>query len=397
MMEKLAFTTCFKRSFKPKTTRTIMTQGLIIALVGISIAILLAGNLYSPEPTSSDPSDTEAPVTGHAWLYFAVLAAVAGAFYMAGSAFSGMAVAGFNIGYIIWITGVMYFVTGFQIIGPEELAGLQFWGKPTIVVTGSPVIVLPGLFKIDRFSRGTIQMELPDEPENIFRDEDVSLTPSDKVPPVRVTFAQGSDVANDPLNERITAEVSVFVRFRIEHFWSFFVRIGDFKEARKQLSDSVVSELQTELGKMTVAETFANKAKVDDMLDNLVRDKTKNWGIQLIDVRLKLIGLSHDLNKAISRVAQSVADKKSAVNTADANAYTLTKAGEGEANAIKAKLDAESESLKKRAEDLNVNGADVLGARVAEAMGTSASSKVILGADGLIDIGKMLAERFSKK
>lgn len=374
-----------------------MTQGLIIALVGISIAILLAGNLYSPEPTSSDPSDTEAPVTGHAWLYFAVLAAVAGAFYMAGSAFSGMAVAGFNIGYIIWITGVMYFVTGFQIIGPEELAGLQFWGKPTIVVTGSPVIVLPGLFKIDRFSRGTIQMELPDEPENIFRDEDVSLTPSDKVPPVRVTFAQGSDVANDPLNERITAEVSVFVRFRIEHFWSFFVRIGDFKEARKQLSDSVVSELQTELGKMTVAETFANKAKVDDMLDNLVRDKTKNWGIQLIDVRLKLIGLSHDLNKAISRVAQSVADKKSAVNTADANAYTLTKAGEGEANAIKAKLDAESESLKKRAEDLNVNGADVLGARVAEAMGTSASSKVILGADGLIDIGKMLAERFSKK
>jgi len=347
-------------------------------------------------PDLPDPADVEAPVTGHAWIYFVVLVLVGFVFYRIGAEFLEVTPGGFNLGYIIWAIGVFYFAAGFRIVGPDMLTGLQFLGIPTIVVTGSPIIILPGLFTAENFSRSTVQMELPDEPDKIFRREDEAPVPEGMVPPIRVTFAQGTGAIADPLNERITAEVSVFVRFRLRHFWSFFVRIGNFKEAQRQLSDSAVSELQSELGKLTVAETFAKKEAIDDKLDNLVREKTKNWGIELIDVRIKLIGLSHELNISIRKVAQSVADKKATINNADAKAYDLTKVGEGEAKAIEAKLNAETTSLKKRAEDLKVDGKNVLGARVAESIGTSPSSKIVLGVDGLVGAATKFAEHFAK-
>lgn len=336
----------------------------------------------------ADPTDAEAPVTGHTWLYFVILTIVGYAFYWIGVSYSISTVAGINFGYLIWIIGAWYFVAGFKAVDADTLVGLQFWGIPTIVVTGFPIIILPGLFKVFELPRGTQQMELPDEPQNIFRQEDVELVPEGKTPPIRITFAQGASPVTDPLDERITAEVPVFVRFRVRDFWSFVVRIGTLVEARKQLNDTFPAELQTELGHRTVAEALKDKRAIDNQLDNLLRKKTKNWGIEPIDAAMKPFVLSHSLNEAIRDVAKSVAQKKVTINAADAEAYQIERTGQAKGAAAKALLDGETEGLKKRAADLKVEGADVLAAQVGEAIGTSPSTKIVLGLKETMEAAK---------
>lgn len=344
--------------------------------------------------TTPDPHDAESKVVGHTWLYVVALAAlVAGIFYL-GQTFDG------HMRYVIWVAGTWYLASGFRVIGPEEYVGVQLLGKPTIVVTGGPLLVPPLLFTETHLPRRTQQMELPDEPERIFRNDHDQPVPDGMKPPIRVTFAQGtttgSGTNDDPLDQRLTVEVSPFVRFRIRDFWTFFVRIGDMNEARRQLSDLAISELQTELAQLTVAQALKEKSRIDKGLDNLIRKESEKWGIEIATVGLKPFGIPKRVNESIANVAKAVSDKRTTVIAADGKAYDLTKVGEGEANAIKLKLNAETEGLAKRATDLKVEGADVLGARVAEAIGTSPSSKIVLGADGLINAGKKFVESFTK-
>lgn len=345
-------------------------------------------------PTSSDPHDAESKVVGHTWLYLAALVALVAGFFYLGLAFEG------HMRYIIWVSGIWYLASGFRVIGPEEYVGVQLLGKPTIVVTGGPLIVPPLLFTETHLPRRTQQMELPDEPERIFRDDHDKAVPDGMIPPIRVTFAQGtasgSGATDDPLEQRLTAEVSPFVRFRIRDFWTFFVRIGDMQEARRQLSDLAISELQTRLAQLTVAQALKDKSNIDKELDNLIRTESEKWGIEIATVGLKLFGIPKRVNESIANVAKAVADKRKTVIDADAKSYELATVGEGEGKATKHKLDGETDGLVKRATDLKVAGADVLGARIAEAMGTSPSSKIILGADELIKAGKKFADSFTK-
>lgn len=309
----------------------------------------------------------------------------------------------YNVGLVILLCGLLYFAAGVRIVGPDNYAGVLVLGKPTIVVSGGIVIVLPLLYTLIMFTRGTIQMELPAEPENIFRDEDVQLVPFGKKPPIRITFANPpkddeSVDRTDPLEQRTTNEVSVFVRWKIKdkaRFWVFYVRIQSLDEAKRQLEDMSVSMLQEELSQMTPSKAFATLADTNNALDNLIRNRTVNWGIDLIDARIKLIGLSHGLNSSIDNIAKSKANKQSTVIEAEGKKEQLTLEGQGKANAVKSEIDARTDGMMRMAKELGITGADVLGAETARSIGNSPSSKVVIGTDGfkqLVGVGAAIAD-----
>ena len=74
--------------------------------------------------------------------------------------------------------------------------------------------------------------------------------------------------------------------------------------------------------------------------------------------------------------------------------------GQGAANAIKAELDARTDGMKKMAEDLKVDGKDIVGAETARKIGESPSTKIVLGTNGfseLISAGATIAKNFAQK
>jgi regulator of protease activity HflC (stomatin/prohibitin superfamily) len=359
-----------------------------------------------PAASSPDPVDVEAPITVHRWAYFASLAAAVALIWFFGSFFTDLTLTlgvEWNVGYIIWVLGLCFLLTQIRFVGPEDMLGIEVVGFPTIVVSGGPVIILPGLHELHLFPRSTIEMELPDEPENIFRNEDVEIVPPGLVPPVRITFtlAPRDDAnfnPNDPLNERITAEVPTFVRWRIRNFWDFYVRINTLTEARRQLADMVIARLQERLSQLTVAQALQQQEVINNELDNLVRKKTVNWGIELIDVRIKLIGFSHDLNRSIGGMAQAAANKRSTILEAEGTEQQLTLEGQGRANAVRTEIEARADGQKKMAQELGVTGASILAAETTRAIGESPSTKIVVGTAGikeLVGIGAAVTEAFT--
>lgn len=346
-------------------------------------------------------------------IYFLSLAALMALFFMSG--FLGLFVGNvsfagteWNLGLLVWTIGIVYFAAGFRVIDPENWAGVLVLGWPTIAISGKFVFTMPGISTLAVFTRGSIQIEIPTEPENIFRDEDNIPVPPGKKPPVRITFAQGTK-KEDPLEQRITAEVSAFARYRIEKPWDFYVRIAassniadgnPYTEANKQLEDMIVSLLQERLTKMTVARAYKTLDKTNDALDNHLREKTSHWGIVIIDVRIKTFGFGHDLNRAIQKVPESKANKQSTINNAEAEKQRLVLEGEGRGKAIQAELDGRGDGLKNMATKLGVEPREVLGAETARDIGNSPSTKIVVGTDGLkqlVGAGVAIAESAKKE
>lgn len=307
-----------------------------------------------------------------------------------------------NTGILIWVFGLLHFAAGVRIIGPNDFAAILVLGYPTIVVTGRLIVVPPGIFLLVLFTRQTTQNELPAEPDKIFRDEDKQAVPEGMKPPIRITFANPDpkDIKaktvdpSDPLEQRTTNEVSIFVRWRIIEPWDFYVNIGNIDEATRQLEDTSVRFLQEKLTKMTPSQAFKSLHEINEELDNLIRKKTDSWGIQLIDASIKLIGLSRSLNTSIQAIAQSKAAKQSAIITAEGEEQKLTLEGQGRANAVQAEIDARTKGMKKMAGDLDVDEELIVGAEMARAIGQSPSEKIIIGTQGfteLVGIGKAIA------
>lgn len=361
--------------------------------------------------SNADPADVEASVDVYPSVYFASIAIVVAIAGYPGLllsylnfSFLGM---DWNVGYILWAVELAVLIHLFQTTSPQYFTGILVLGVPTIVASGYPILVLPGLHKKVVMSRASEEMELPGEPEQIFRKEDVETVPEGMVPPIRITFAEGDPNDStidktDPLNRRTTNEVSLFTRWRIrkQKFWDFYVRIQDRDEAKRQLTDMGVGVLQEKLTLLTVAQTLRQLVPINNELDNLVRERTKNWGIEIIDYRIKLIGLSHNLNSAIQDIAKSEAERTSKVIDADAEEQKRTKEGQGAANALRAAIVARGTGMAAVAAALGVEGRDVLGAETARDIGQGPSNTFILGAPGVQELavlGAALAEKMQNK
>jgi regulator of protease activity HflC (stomatin/prohibitin superfamily) len=304
----------------------------------------------------------------------------------------------FSIGKLIWVSGTLHYIAGIRILNADIIGGILVFGKPTINnIIGGLWIVPPGIFKLPTFPLLTQEMEIPAEPQHIWRDE-VS-PPADRPevrPPFRVTFKEGTD-KGDPLQRRVTEEVSFFVRMRIENFFNFYVRIGSIAEAKHQLEDLGVSMLTEVLPNATLSEAITEAEKYSQSLADHLRDSVarSSWGVKIVTARVKQFLLSKSLNTAIQSMAESSAAKITTITNAEATKEKLTLEGQGVANAIKAELDARTDGMKRMASELGVEGKDVLGAETARAIGESPATKVVVGTDGfrqLAGVGVAIAE-----
>ncbi|OGC86502.1 hypothetical protein A2949_02640 [Candidatus Adlerbacteria bacterium RIFCSPLOWO2_01_FULL_54_21b] len=359
--------------------------------------------------TTTDSLDVEGPIGVYRSVYFVSIAVVILAGLYIGRLFTYASFdflwIEWNVGYIVWAVELAVLVHFIQTTSPQLFTGVLVLSVPTIVASGYPILVIPGLHKLVTFSRASVEMELPDEPEKIFRKEDVEAVPDKMVPPIRITFANAdqNDPAvdkTDPLQRRTTNEVSLFTRFRIRKFWDFYVRIQSLDEARRQLTDMGVGVLQEKLTTLTVGQTLAQLVPINSLLDDLVRERTERWGIEIIDYRIKLIGLSHTLNSAIQKIAESEAERTSKVIDANAEEQKRTKEGQGTANAVKAEILGRAEGLETMATKLGIAGKEVLGAETARAIGQGPSNTFIFGAVGITELaglGVALAAKMTDK
>ena len=200
------------------------------------------------------------------------------------------------------------------------------------------------------------------------------------------------------LSRRVTAEVSVVLRWRVikTKGIDYIVNIGDEKNLAKQAEDEMVGILQRLLPIMSVGQALQNIAWINAILKRKVEARTHDWGVEVNGAYLKQIQFHRDLNSAI-------ADRGEAFYEASADKERIVRKGEGDAAAAAALerevLEARAQGYKQIALTINVSGAEVQAAEVARNVGEGEGT-VVIGTDGfrdLVGIGKVLAQSNQKK
>lgn len=294
-----------------------------------------------------------------------------------------------NLGWGILSLEFLHFGLSFRTVGPTSLGAVLLFGRPLYQVK-SGLIYVPFIFcQLAKEDRTVITIQFPAEPEKVDKSGlDDRPVPLGFVKPIRVTTGSRDMISdefkarikvspeffNHPLNEMMTLEPSVVVRFQIRNddFISFLTNIGSRKKAVSAMRDTVDSVLNIEFPKRTPALIIMDKEIINrelkTMIEILVGEKEdpkdpdsfnpeESWGLNIINAQLPDVDLSKGINQSLRDIVASQLKKTADITKAEGDKKVKELAGEAEkkfetdkgagvANARLAFLQAEEKGLK---------------------------------------------------
>ncbi len=313
----------------------------------------------------------------------------------------------FMFGFVLFWMLILWIAFGLVIVKTGTVAAAFRLGKFVKVLRPGPHLIIPVIHKVEVFPTSTIQMELPDEPENIDRSDTPTL--GKKIPHrivhkgrrealyyVRSEYQQGSteypfdnsrlisdsgptglkkvsfkdlpddiqqaieaDSAHAPLTPEWPAVFEWNLRSDDELSIKTFIEnvtpqngYSRMEEVRRRADDVIVRIIQEELTSTTVGHAIymsrAFNQLFKDRLEELVGESAgkieKPWGIQIGQAFFKEPNLGKTVNQARSDAAAADSNKQAKIRDAETKKETLRLEGEGEAAAIRAKGEAERDA-----------------------------------------------------
>jgi membrane protease subunit HflC len=101
-------------------------------------------------------------------------------------------------------------------------------------------------------------------------------------------------------NDKKNLVIDNFCRWRVVEPLKFYLTVKNYNEAINRLDDIIYSEMRNELSKHTLAEIVSHNRQ--DIMNNvtlLTREKAKEYGIEIMDVRIKRADLPAQNEKAV--------------------------------------------------------------------------------------------------
>ncbi|BER92968.1 MAG: modulator of FtsH protease HflC [Candidatus Atribacteria bacterium] len=158
--------------------------------------------------------------------------------------------------------------------------------------------------------------------------------------------------------DKKTLVVDNYVRWRIENPLLFLQTVVSESEAVVRIDDLVYSELRTEIGKVDLIDVVATeRGEIMDTVTRRASQKAKNFGIEIVDVRIKRADLPKQNEEAVfermkaererqakqyrsegqeeATKIRAQADKERALIIAEAQKQAQIIKGEGEAQALR--------------------------------------------------------------
>ena len=333
--------------------------------------------------------------------------------------------------YIVYI-GLAYALISLSVIGPREIGTYAIFGKPISEVTSGLWFVPLGIAKIHRDTKNVIQMDLgtmSEKEETTYvserkkHEEDVTYIRGAQA--FRITFASrtSSDILdddrfdNDPLHDRLTCDPHIVVRFRIRHHPTFLTEIGSINAASIQIEDTARGIFQQEAAKRTPAQALKElevlSVAIKDAIEDLIGDPrteetqaqddgqqskvpqrhVRPWGIDLINIMVKTLGLPLRVNVSIADNNAEGFKKQQEITRSEGDRQALMNRGQGTANAREVFLKAEAAGLKEKVEALDRPGGELV-ART-EMLQTSlqnANYSILSGGGDLLSTAAQLKE-----
>jgi len=177
-----------------------------------------------------------------------------------------------------------------------------------------------------------------------------------KIPFIQnVVFIDRRILSLDPAPEEVIASdqkrliVDAYARFKIVDPLKFYISVGDERVARSRLATIINSRLRGVLGKQSLATLLSeDRSKQMDIIQNDVNAEALNFGIQIIDVRIKRADLPQANSEAIYKRMQTEREREAKEFRAKGAemAVTITSTADKEVTVLLANAKKQSEIMK---------------------------------------------------
>jgi len=257
-----------------------------------------------------------------------------------------------NLGWSILGFQIVYFALSIRKIDMSEFAAVLFIGRGLYIVSSGPALVPFGICELRRVTRKTIQAQFPGDPEIVDKTGANIVTPG-MIAPIRVTTGSWETISEvfktrlataqgDPINQRMTPEVSGIIRFRVSSLkcMDFLVNIGSIEEAIKQMRDLYESVLKIQFAKRTAPLIIADLEEMNrELTEKLIAmaEDTENknrasrdWGIEITSASIVDVDFGREINTRLKEVSAAKLYARRIVIDAEAQKQKRIFEGEGE-------------------------------------------------------------------
>ena len=177
-----------------------------------------------------------------------------------------------------------------------------------------------------------------------------------KIPFIQnVVFLDGRILNLDAPPEEVIASdqkrliVDAYARFKIVDPLKFYISVGDERVARSRLSTIINSRIRSVLGKQSLATLLSeDRTKQMSIIQEGVNIEAQNFGIQIIDVRIKRADLPQANSEAIYKRMQTEREREAKEFRAKGAemAVTITSTADKEVTVLLANAKKQSEIMK---------------------------------------------------
>jgi len=219
---------------------------------------------------------------------------------------------------------------------------------PILVVAGFAVYL--SLFTVKEINQAIV-LQFGD-PKKIISQPGLQV----KIPFIQnVVFIDRRILSLDPAPEEVIASdqkrliVDAYARFKIVDPLKFYISVGDERVARSRLATIINSRLRGVLGKQSLATLLSeDRSKQMDIIQDDVNTEAKNFGIQIIDVRIKRADLPQANSEAIYKRMQTEREREAKEFRAKGAemAVTITSTADKEVTVLLANAKKQSEIMK---------------------------------------------------
>jgi len=219
---------------------------------------------------------------------------------------------------------------------------------PIIAVAGFAVYL--SLFTVKEINQAIV-LQFGD-PKKIISEPGLQV----KIPFIQnVVFIDRRILSLDPAPEEVIASdqkrliVDAYARFKIVDPLKFYISVGDERVARSRLATIINSRLRGVLGKQSLATLLSeDRSKQMDIIQKDVNKEAQNFGIEIIDVRIKRADLPQANSEAIYKRMQTEREREAKEFRAKGAemAVTITSTADKEVTVLLANAKKQSEIMK---------------------------------------------------
>ena len=219
---------------------------------------------------------------------------------------------------------------------------------PIIIIVG--VVVFQSVFIVQEISQAIV-LQFGD-PKKIITKAGLNF----KLPFIQNVVYLDKRILNlDSAPEEVIAAdqkrliVDAIARFKIVDPLKFYISVGDERVARSRLATIINSRLRGVLGKQSLATLLSeDRSKQMDIIQNDVNAEAQNFGIEIIDVRIKRADLPQANSEAIFKRMQTEREREAKEFRAKGAemAVTITSTADKEVTVLLANAKKQSEIMK---------------------------------------------------